>query len=55
MIAHALPQLAWLVVPFSAYYIGLKLERLETERMSLFRDKSALYGSATPPATPSWP
>lgn len=46
----------WAVLPFIGFLIGHFLDKKETERMTLFRDKSALYA---PPAgskdtTPSW-
>lgn len=43
-------------VPFIGYAIGWFLDRKETERMTLFRDKSALYGRQLQPGEqPSWP
>ncbi|XP_011497970.1 PREDICTED: uncharacterized protein LOC105362271 [Ceratosolen solmsi marchali] len=41
-------------VPLVFYLIGRKLDHLEDERLSMFRDKSALYKRATPPEVPSW-
>ncbi|CAH1994860.1 unnamed protein product [Acanthoscelides obtectus] len=34
----------WAIFPAIGYAIGWWLDRKETERMTLFRDKSALYG-----------
>lgn len=48
-------QYVWLLLPAAGYMIGWKLDRMETERMVMFRDRSALYGRGTLPATPSWP
>lgn len=46
----------WLVLPMSGYFLGRYLDNLETERMTLFRDKSALYGRVLQPGEkPSWP
>ncbi|OXU26660.1 hypothetical protein TSAR_010845 [Trichomalopsis sarcophagae] len=42
------------VFPFIGYLIGWKLDRMEDERLSKFRDKSALYRRDPPPAEPSW-
>ncbi|XP_025996049.1 NADH dehydrogenase [ubiquinone] 1 beta subcomplex subunit 1 [Solenopsis invicta] len=45
-----------LIFPFAGFMIGYKLERMETERMTMFRDKSALYGRELKPGEPpSWP
>ncbi|XP_065349307.1 uncharacterized protein ND-MNLL [Cloeon dipterum] len=55
MVLSVVPRLAWMGVPFIGYFIGMKIERMETERLTLYRDKSALYGSPVPPATPTWP
>jgi len=36
--------------------IGHKLDKMESERMTTFRDKSALYGRELKPGEPpSWP
>ncbi|KAG8224234.1 hypothetical protein J437_LFUL002690 [Ladona fulva] len=49
-------QFAWAALPFTGYFIGKYLDNLETERMTLFRDKSALYGRELQPGEkPSWP
>jgi hypothetical protein len=48
-------QAFWLLIPAAGYAIGWKLDRLETERMIMFRDRSGLYGRQTMPAMPSWP
>jgi len=38
------------------FCLGHKIDLMETERMSLFRDKSALYGRELKPGEPpSWP
>ncbi|XP_067635672.1 NADH dehydrogenase [ubiquinone] 1 beta subcomplex subunit 1 [Eurosta solidaginis] len=44
------------VLPFIGFAIGAFLDRKETERMVLFRDKSALYArpDGSMPKTPSW-
>lgn len=36
--------IAFAALPFLGFGIGWYLDRLETERLTLFRDKSALYG-----------
>jgi hypothetical protein len=41
-------------IPFVCFLIGWKLDRMEDERLSRFRDKSALYRRDVPPAIPSW-
>lgn len=41
-------------LPFIGWAIGWKLDKIEDERLTRFRDKSALYGKSTPPAKPSW-
>ncbi|XP_077254542.1 NADH dehydrogenase [ubiquinone] 1 beta subcomplex subunit 1 [Temnothorax americanus] len=50
-------KLYWtLIFPITGWMIGHKLEKLETERMTMFRDKSALYGRELKPGEPpSWP
>lgn len=46
----------WVLLPLTGYYIGKVLDDLETERMTRFRDKSALYGRILAPGEkPSWP
>ncbi|KAK4877458.1 hypothetical protein RN001_009964 [Aquatica leii] len=49
--------LGWMVLPFIGFGIGWYLDKRETERMTLFRDKSALYGRQhdDPSRPPSWP
>jgi len=54
-LVYYVKNLSWLALPFSGYYVGLQLENVEIARQTTFRDKSALYGSRTPPAVPSWP
>lgn len=51
------PRLAKLsLLPFTGCAIGWYLDRQETLRMTLFRDKSALYGGNVKPSDPpSWP
>ena len=45
----------WIFIyPLTGLMIGWKLDRMEDERMSLFRDKSALYRRNPPPSEPSW-
>lgn len=49
-------QYIWGICPFVGFGIGWFLDRKETERMVLFRDKSALYGRPMSDAEkPSWP
>ncbi|KAF4527421.1 hypothetical protein B566_EDAN015941 [Ephemera danica] len=43
------------IIPATAFYVGWRLDRMETQRLTMFRDRSALYRQATMPATPSWP
>lgn len=48
-------QYVYLALPFTGFYLGLFLEHKETERMSRFRDKSALYGRILKEGEkPSW-
>lgn len=48
-------QYVWVGLPFLGFYLGLFLEHQETERMSMFRDKSALYGRVLKDGEkPSW-
>ncbi|KZS10285.1 putative NADH dehydrogenase 1 beta subcomplex subunit [Daphnia magna] len=43
------------IFPVVAYLIGWKLEKIEYERMTLFRDRSALFGREHgPDYKPSW-
>ncbi|KYN34095.1 NADH dehydrogenase [ubiquinone] 1 beta subcomplex subunit 1 [Trachymyrmex septentrionalis] len=45
-----------LIFPFAGFMIGHKIDKMETERMTTFRDKSALYGRELKPGEPpSWP
>ncbi|EFN83820.1 NADH dehydrogenase [ubiquinone] 1 beta subcomplex subunit 1, partial [Harpegnathos saltator] len=45
-----------LIFPITGFFLGYKFDRLETERMTMFRDKSALYGREMKPGeSPSWP
>lgn len=48
----------FLFAPFGGAYVGKMLDDSETERMSRFRDRSALYGRPPPPPgvkeVPSW-
>lgn len=41
------------LLPLSGYAIGSWLDNKESERMSFYRDKSALYGRKVD--KPSWP
>ncbi len=41
-----------LLIPLSMY-LGAQVDRIEAERLSLFRDKSALFGREVD--KPSWP
>lgn len=46
----------WAIIPATGYGIGWFLDKKETERLSLFRDKSALYGRELKEGEqPSWP
>lgn len=38
--------IGWSILPAIGFVTGWYLDRLETERLTLFRDKSALYGRA---------
>lgn len=43
------------LVPIAAYMIGWKLDKMEVERLTLFRDRSALFGTEHQPGyKPSW-
>ena len=45
-----------LLVPVTAGLVGWKLDNMEVERLSLFRDKSALFGRELGVGEkPSWP
>uniref|UniRef100_A0A182TWS0 NADH dehydrogenase [ubiquinone] 1 beta subcomplex subunit 1 n=1 Tax=Anopheles melas TaxID=34690 RepID=A0A182TWS0_9DIPT len=49
-------QYLWSVVPLFGFGVGWFLDRKETERMTMFRDKSALYGRTLKEGEkPSWP
>ncbi|XP_071439783.1 NADH dehydrogenase [ubiquinone] 1 beta subcomplex subunit 1 [Hetaerina americana] len=49
-------QYVWALLPLSGFFLGSYFDHLETERMTLFRDKSALYGRVLQPGEkPSWP
>ncbi|XP_053677935.1 NADH dehydrogenase [ubiquinone] 1 beta subcomplex subunit 1 [Anopheles nili] len=49
-------QYAWTAVPLTGFCIGWFLDCKETERMTMFRDKSALYGRTLKEGEkPSWP
>ena len=42
--------------PLAGYAMGWKLDNMEIERLTLFRDKSALFGRELgPDEKPSWP
>ncbi|GLH01760.1 AGAP000849-PA-like protein, partial [Gryllus bimaculatus] len=44
------------LLPLTGFGIGCYLDHKETERMTMFRDKSALYGRVLKPGeAPSWP
>ncbi|CAG9824382.1 unnamed protein product [Phaedon cochleariae] len=46
----------WLSLPALGYAIGWYLDKKETERLTLFRDKSALYGRVLKEGEkPTWP
>ncbi|XP_026474247.1 uncharacterized protein LOC113377983 [Ctenocephalides felis] len=46
----------WMIVPLAGFYLGKLIDDSETRRMTLFRDKSALYGGRVKPGDPpSWP
>ncbi|KAH8396218.1 hypothetical protein KR222_005540 [Zaprionus bogoriensis] len=46
----------WAAVPLLGFAIGHFLDKKETERMGMFRDKSALYGrpAGSEDKEPSW-
>ncbi|KAM8720083.1 hypothetical protein ACLKA7_006177 [Drosophila subpalustris] len=46
----------WAALPLLGFAIGHFLDKKETERMSMFRDKSALYGrpAGSEDKPPSW-
>ncbi|CAG9837740.1 unnamed protein product [Diabrotica balteata] len=47
--------IGWAVFPAVGFAIGWYLDKQETERLSLFRDKSALYGRVLKEGEkPSW-
>lgn len=49
-------QYVWSIIPITGFCIGWFLDIKETERMTLFRDKSALYGRQLMQGErPSWP
>uniref|UniRef100_A0AAG5DC25 NADH dehydrogenase [ubiquinone] 1 beta subcomplex subunit 1 n=1 Tax=Anopheles atroparvus TaxID=41427 RepID=A0AAG5DC25_ANOAO len=49
-------QYLWSVVPLFGFSLGWFLDSKETERMTMFRDKSALYGRVLKEGEkPSWP
>lgn len=49
-------QYLWMGLPLLGYGIGWFLDRKETERMVMFRDRSALYGRTLKEGDePSWP
>lgn len=49
-------QYLWMAVPMLGFTFGWYLDRTETERMTRFRDKSALYGRQLKEGEePSWP
>ncbi|XP_062558634.1 NADH dehydrogenase [ubiquinone] 1 beta subcomplex subunit 1 [Armigeres subalbatus] len=49
-------QYLWAFIPLTGYGIGWFLDNKETERMTMFRDKSALYGRVLKEGEkPSWP
>ena len=44
------------LIPMALFAVGWKLDRMEVERLSLFRDSSALFGREHGPNyKPSWP
>lgn len=46
----------WCTIPFIGFGFGWWIDNQETERMTLFRDKSALYKRDRQPGeAPSWP
>jgi NADH dehydrogenase (ubiquinone) 1 beta subcomplex subunit 1 len=49
-------QYIYFAIPLTGFMIGWWLDRKETERMTMFRDKSALFGRELKPGEkPSWP
>jgi len=56
MIFGITKQYAWFGLPLAGFMAGWFLDRKETERMTRFRDKSALYGRVLKEGEqPSWP
>ncbi|XP_055843441.1 NADH dehydrogenase [ubiquinone] 1 beta subcomplex subunit 1 [Episyrphus balteatus] len=55
MVIGVTKQWVWISLPLLGGVIGTYLDNLETERMTMFRDKSALYGRKLKPGeAPSW-
>ncbi|XP_037920832.1 NADH dehydrogenase [ubiquinone] 1 beta subcomplex subunit 1 [Hermetia illucens] len=55
MVLGLTKQYAWLALPMLGFTIGWYLDNKETQRMTMFRDKSALYGRALKEGeAPSW-
>ncbi len=49
-------QWVWFLFPIAGFMVGSFLDNKETERMVMFRDKSALYGRTLKEGEkPSWP
>ena len=49
-----LKQYCLAIFPIIGFFIGKKLDDWEDERLTRYRDKSALYRRDVPPETPSW-
>lgn len=56
MLKYIVPKgIQWAALPAAGFWLGWFLDKKETERMVLFRDKSALYGRPMgPDDKPSW-
>jgi hypothetical protein len=49
------PKNAMAIVPLIGLYVGWKIEKIEYDRLSLFKDRSALFGREHgPDYKPSW-
>ncbi|XP_055915179.1 NADH dehydrogenase [ubiquinone] 1 beta subcomplex subunit 1 [Eupeodes corollae] len=55
MVIGVTKQWVWLSLPILGGVVGNYLDNKETERMTMFRDKSALYHRVLKPGeSPSW-
>lgn len=46
-------QYLYIAIPLTGFALGMYLDNKETERMTFYRDRSALYGRQV--EKPSWP